>query len=151
MYWEFAILARKLGIVAVAVGLQNTASYQLAMMLLILFAAFAAQVKNNPYFSHGDRELVIAEHEAKCGTDALHAAIEADIQAVRKKNSRSGKTTARFFDSRHIAKNSAVDAAILAALDYNSVSSTAPYKKKSSFVLAHEPTVTLLQTCRLNL
>ena len=44
MYWEFAILARKLGLVSVAVGLSNSASYQLAMMLLVLFIAFVAQV-----------------------------------------------------------------------------------------------------------
>ena len=44
MYWEFAILARKLAIVSIAVGLRGSASYQLAMMLLVLFAAFAAQV-----------------------------------------------------------------------------------------------------------
>lgn len=44
MYWEFVILARKLGIVAVAVGLSNTTSYQLAMMLLVLFIAFVLQV-----------------------------------------------------------------------------------------------------------
>lgn len=68
MYWEFVILARKLAIVssegetegsrvrvlcgdrftaflviAVAVGLRGTSSYQLAMMLLVLFAAFCAQ------------------------------------------------------------------------------------------------------------
>ena len=44
MYWEFAVLARKLGIVAVAVGLANTNAYQLAMMLLVLFVAFVVQV-----------------------------------------------------------------------------------------------------------
>jgi hypothetical protein len=44
MYWEFSVLARKLGIVAVAVGLANTNAYQLAMLLLVLFIAFVAQV-----------------------------------------------------------------------------------------------------------
>jgi hypothetical protein len=39
------VLARKLGIVAVAVGLANTNAYQLAMMLLVLFAAFVVQVR----------------------------------------------------------------------------------------------------------
>ena len=72
MYWEFVILARKLCIVsserrlpycaslpplpchtlpaclsprAVAVALRGSTSYQLACMLLVLFAAFAAQVR----------------------------------------------------------------------------------------------------------
>ena len=43
MYWEFAILGRKLAIVSIAVGLRGSTSYQLAMMLLVLFVAFAAQ------------------------------------------------------------------------------------------------------------
>lgn len=43
MYWEFVILLRKLAIVSIAVGLRGSASYQLAMMLLVLFAAFALQ------------------------------------------------------------------------------------------------------------
>lgn len=110
-------------VVAVAVGLSNTSSYQLAVLLFVLFAAFAAQVKHNPYISHAYRELVVAEHDAKCATDPLHKAIEADIAAVRAKNTRKGVRSTNFFDPRKITKGgSAVDAAILAALDYNSVS-----------------------------
>jgi hypothetical protein len=78
-------------------------------------------VKNNPYFSHGDRALVIAEHEAKCLTDPLHKTIEADIAATRAKNTRTGVRISRFFDPRTVAKASVVDKAILVALDYNSV------------------------------
>jgi len=46
MYWEFAILARKLGIVAVAVGLSNSRLLTSSpCMLLVLSIAFAAQVR----------------------------------------------------------------------------------------------------------
>jgi hypothetical protein len=47
-YWEFVILTRKLAIVSIAVGLRGSASYQLAMMLLVLFGAFSAQVSAAP-------------------------------------------------------------------------------------------------------
>lgn len=94
------------------------------------------QVKHNPYFSHGDRELVIAEHDAKCATDPLHIAIEADILALRSKNTRSGIKQTRFFDPKHLAKGSAVDAAILAALDYNSVRCVATNRSGTSLRLS---------------
>jgi hypothetical protein len=123
MYWEFAILARKIGIVAVSVGLRNTASYQLAMMLLVLFAAFAAQVKNNPYLSHGDKAKVVAEHQEKCLTDPLHKAIEDDLKLIMRKNTRGAFRTTRFFDAKAIASRSTVDAIVLTILDYNSVES----------------------------
>jgi hypothetical protein len=123
MYWEFVILARKLGIVAVSVGLRNSASYQLAMMLLVLFAAFSLQVKHNPYFSHGDRPIIISEHEQKVlEGDPAHVHIADDIRAMAKLNSRKGTRVQRFFDTRTLAR-SPVDAAVLALLDYNTVES----------------------------
>ena len=82
---------------------------------------FSFQVKHNPYFSHGDRGIVIAEHDEKCRTDPLHKTIEADINALKAKNTRTGIRSTKFFDSRSIAKSSTVDAVILAALDYNTV------------------------------
>jgi hypothetical protein len=120
-YWEFVILARKLAIVAVSVGLRNTSSYQLAMMLLVLFAAFAVHVKNNPYFSHGDRPNVLREHEEKVATDPLHKSLEADIRLLQKQNTRKGARTARrFFDAGSVSKDP-IDYAFLVALDYNTV------------------------------
>lgn len=107
-------------------------------------ATFPLQVKNNPYMSHGDRELVVAEHDAKSTSDPLHRSIEADLKTMRAKNSREGVRTTKFFDPRQVcdecdaralfsthgrlhaapqvARKSPVDAAILAILDYNSVS-----------------------------
>lgn len=78
-------------------------------------------MKNSPYFSHADRPLVVAEHDEKCLTDPLHKAIEADIRAQAAKNTRARARSTKFFDAMSVAKQSPVDAAILAALDYNSV------------------------------
>jgi hypothetical protein len=120
-YWEFVILARKLAIVSVSVGLRNSSSYQLAMMLLVLFAAFSVHVKNNPYFSHADRPNVLREHQEKIATDPLHASLEADIRLLAKQNSRRNVRKARqFFDVNSVSKDP-VDYALLVALDYNTV------------------------------
>jgi hypothetical protein len=120
-YWEFVILARKLAIVSVSVGLRNSSSYQLAMMLLVLFAAFSVHVKNNPYFSHADRPNVLREHEEKVATDPLHASLETDIRILAKQNSRrGGHKPRRFFDVASV-KQEPVDYAVLVALDYNTV------------------------------
>jgi hypothetical protein len=83
-----------------------------------------AQVKNDPYFSHADRPRVIAEHEAKVAEgDVLHVRIAADMRDMAKANSRKGVRVQRFFDTRTIAGKSAVDSAVLALLDYNTVES----------------------------
>ena len=51
-------------------------------------------MKNNPYFSHGDREAILREHEAKVAEgDATHATIAADIRAMVKANSRKNVRT----------------------------------------------------------
>ena len=122
MYWEFVILARKLGIVAVAVGLSNTTSYQLAMMLLVLFIAFVLQVKHNPYLSHTDRPKVVAEHEAKVALlDPLHRAIEADMVALAKQNTRANRRVRGFVDVKVLSGRSKADYNLLVALDYNTV------------------------------
>ena len=80
-------------------------------------------MKHNPYFSHADRANVVAEHDAKSLTDPLHKAIEADISTIRVKNARAGVHSTRFFDPRAVAKTSTFDAALLVALDYNTVRS----------------------------
>ena len=121
MYWEFVILLRKLAIVSIAVGLRGSPTYQLSMMILVLFGAFAAQVKHNPYFSHADRPLIVAEHEAKRLTDPLHIMIEEDMRAVARSNVRKGTRVQRFFDPSSLRKGSNMDAALLIALDYNTV------------------------------
>ena len=125
MYWEFVILLRKLAIVSIAVGLRGSPSYQLAVMLLVLFCAFAAQVKHNPYFSHSDRPLIIAEHEAKRLTDPLHVMIEEDMRAIARSNVLKGTRVQRFFDPNSLRKGLTVDAALLVALDYNTVRDSA--------------------------
>lgn len=79
------------------------------------------QVKNNPYFSHADKQLVVAEHESKRLTDPLHIAIDLDMRALAKANSRKGARVQRFFDVSTMRKDSYADAALLVALDYNTV------------------------------
>ena len=91
-----------------------------------------------------DRPVIIAEHDEKCLSDPLHKAIEADITAMAVKNTRTRARSTMFFDvatgvmrahsdlpfkchyfprsiPAAVARQNPVDAAILAALDYNSV------------------------------
>ena len=82
---------------------------------------YSSQVKNNPYFSHADKQLVVAEHESKRLTDPLHIAIDQDMRALAKANSRKGTRVQRFFDVGTMRKDSYADAALLVALDYNTV------------------------------
>ena len=77
-------------------------------------------MKHNPYFSHADRPIVIAEHEAKRLTDPLHIMIDQDMRTLAKSNSK-GRRVQRFFDPSILRKGLTVDAALLMALDYNTV------------------------------
>ena len=85
------------------------------------FSVFLPQVKHNPYFSHVDRPVIIAEHEAKRLTDPLHIMIDQDMRTLAKSNSRKVARVQQFFDTSKLRKNSTTDAALLVALDYNTV------------------------------
>jgi len=76
-------LLRK-GAIAIA-GLMFRANpgFQLASILLVLFACYVVQVQNQPYMSTAQRQMVLAEHRAKAlAGDELHEMVEARIKTV---------------------------------------------------------------------
>lgn len=77
-YWEIIIVARKFLIALTALMFQQVASYELAMCLLVLFAAFVLQTQYMPYMTHANRDAVLEAHMAKAlSGDKQHALIEA--------------------------------------------------------------------------
>lgn len=70
--------------------LQNPA-FQLAAALLVMFCAYAAQVKFYPYMSPGDMEEVIKDHERRAFTSALHARLRATIAGIQTRGRRRVK------------------------------------------------------------
>ena len=63
--WIVVILWRKFMIVLIGGLLRRNPSFQLAIMMLVLFICYIIQVKNRPYMSTVERLMVIEEHKAR--------------------------------------------------------------------------------------
>ena len=61
IYWVLVIFARKFLIAISTLLFQQTPTFQFAMMLLVLFAAYALHVKNVPYLTSADRDQILAK------------------------------------------------------------------------------------------
>lgn len=71
------IVLRKFAIAFSALMFRGSPGFQLAMILLVLFVCFVAQVQNRPYMSTAERDLVLHEHRIKAlEGDTTHEAIE---------------------------------------------------------------------------
>jgi len=58
-FWIVFIILRKFFIVFMALMFRSNTTFQLAMVLLVLFIAFVMQVQNRPYMSTGERPYVL--------------------------------------------------------------------------------------------
>ena len=82
VYWIVYIVLRKFAIAFSALMFRGSPGFQLAMILLVLFVCFVAQVQNRPYMSTAERDLVLHEHRVKAQEgDTTHEAIE-DVIAM---------------------------------------------------------------------
>jgi hypothetical protein len=122
-YWEMIIVGRKFLIAFTSLMFRSTPDYQLAMALVVLFAAYVLHIRGQPYMTHADRPRILEEHLNKAmAGDPLHATIEADMRAVDKRNARGGASgAARSLESVAKGNGHAVDAAVFALFNYNTV------------------------------
>ena len=71
VHWIIVILWRKFMIVLIGGLLRNNASFQLAIMMLVLFTCYILHMKNRPYMSTVERLHVIEEHKAAVNDGVL--------------------------------------------------------------------------------
>jgi hypothetical protein len=116
-YWELVIYARKAALSFTSLMFRSTPSYQLAMALLVLFAAYVLHMRALPYITHGGKEQVLADHQRKALTDKFHATIEAEMRATEQRNTRKRRRT-NVLDVK-TTKKSVATAALLSFFDYN--------------------------------
>jgi hypothetical protein len=64
-YWILIILARKFLIATASLVFRKTPVFLLAFILLIIFVAYALQVRHQPYMSMSERPAVVAKYEAE--------------------------------------------------------------------------------------
>ena len=65
IYWIVAIIARKFWVAFASLMFRGNPTFQLAVVLLVLFGSFVSQVQNRPYMSTGERATVLRGLEAK--------------------------------------------------------------------------------------
>jgi hypothetical protein len=83
IFWALAILLRKFLLAVTLIMFNKNSSFQLAAALLIMFCAYAVQVRTSPYMSPGDYEASIKEHETKAAAgDPLHAKLRESIGKI---------------------------------------------------------------------
>eukprot|EP01029_Cantina_marsupialis_P008521 TRINITY_DN2018_c0_g3_i1.p1 TRINITY_DN2018_c0_g3~~TRINITY_DN2018_c0_g3_i1.p1 ORF type:complete len:561 (-),score=131.93 TRINITY_DN2018_c0_g3_i1:1006-2472(-) len=72
-YWTLLIVARKFFIAFAALMFRNNPSFQLSIALLVLFIAYALQVRHNPYMAPKQFSKVIEEYEMKANAGDEYA------------------------------------------------------------------------------
>lgn len=63
VYWIVAVMGRKAAITVTSLMFLKNPTFQLAMALLVLFAAFALQARHQPYMSNVERQDVLRGYE----------------------------------------------------------------------------------------
>lgn len=119
--WEIVIIGRKAMLAAVSLVFRNSASYQLSMALLVLFAAFVMHSHALPYLSHSAKPAVLEAHQKAVLTDSEAAKIDAEMRAYEAKNTRRGYRSARVFVDIRAVVRSRVDLLALSIVDANTV------------------------------
>lgn len=100
--WILAVLLRKFGIAVTAIIFNRNAAFQLAACMMVMFLAYAAQVRVIPYMSPSEHEEVLKSHEVAAFSSPMHAKLKAALSAVevrgRKRTKRNMMTADGKFD-----------------------------------------------------
>jgi hypothetical protein len=87
------IILRKFAIAVTSLLFRRTPSYQMALIVLVLFFSYAAQVRQRPYMSMSEYRAEVLYHERKVMEgDARHMKLNEDIKGVKRRNKKRGKT-----------------------------------------------------------
>lgn len=105
-----------------AVIVNRSGSFQMAAALLVLFIAYALQVRFAPYMSPSDYEATLKAHDAAAdsGNSAVHARLRATLQYIESRGRKKTHRNILRADGR--VDTSAVVSAVSAwLLNYNTV------------------------------
>jgi hypothetical protein len=122
-WWALCIVARKLLITCTYVMFAQIPAFQLAASLLIVFLAYAAQVKASPYMPPAEFDEVIRDHLLRSlAPYSIHARLQQVVKSVEERGRKQGKRTGMIMTGRaHVLNhalailfnNNTVEAALL--------------------------------------
>jgi len=112
-YWIMNILARKFAVAAGALMFRSNTTFQLSVILLVLFVSFCLHLQYRPYLSTGERSIVLRQLDEKAerGRDLVEFQSYTELQrrvqeCVKKHKEVMHKKGARF-DGKDMWKDSA--------------------------------------------
>ena len=125
-WWMLVLLLRKLLMAATRNMFSKNAGFQMSLALLVMFVAYALQVRFRPFMSPSDRDAVLRDHRLKAFDEVpTHTRLAASLKEVAVRRRRRGKATSM---SALSAQSSIADRANVAAaavgswlINYNSV------------------------------
>jgi len=93
-FWEAIITSKKFLIAFVSLMFRQSPSYQLALALLTLFAAYVLHMRHLPYLTHASSREVVSDHKQKVAEgNAMHCRIATDMRESATKNLRKRVVT----------------------------------------------------------
>lgn len=124
-YWMLVVIGRKFCIAFTSLMFNKNPGFQLAMALLVMFVAYALQVKFSPFMSPSDHQAVLREHamNVKAGS-TLAIQLNAQIQDILARGKKRGQHTMRLDDTSVSRARQAGQAAKRFLLNYNTFEST---------------------------
>jgi len=91
-YWQPVIVARKFMIAVTSLFFRGTPSFQMALIVALLFFSFAAQVKQRPYMSSSEKRAEELYHEQKVLEGVpRHMKLDQSLKAVTRRIASRGK------------------------------------------------------------
>jgi hypothetical protein len=84
-FWVLAILVRKFCLAFTSLIFSRNSSFQMAACVLILFIAYAGQVRFNPYMSPGAYDDEVRRHLELSATSPLHGRLRATLASIEQR------------------------------------------------------------------
>jgi len=91
-YWILVVIGRKFGIAFTGLMFVKNPAFQLSCALLVLFVAYALQVKNQPFMSMSERAEVLEDHKRRAANgDPVHLRLLSTLGANKGREKKKGR------------------------------------------------------------
>mgnify|MGYP005991323017 CR=1 FL=1 len=95
-YWITVIISRKFLIAITALLFRSTPGYQLAMIVLVLFASYSVHIRSSPFMSRPEHRSITLAHEMRVEeSDPYHLQLDASLQPLLQKAQRADRSDFR--------------------------------------------------------
>jgi len=119
--WQLAIILRKFLIALVSLVFNRVAVFQLAACLLVMFLAYAAQVRCLPYMGPAEFEAALRRHTDLSLTDVMHARVRASIAGIEERGRKRANRNTMAIRGGRISLSAVLGVLTSTLFNYNTV------------------------------